>query len=867
MTDARPPTPAESAAILVLRQLAEHIRGSADLSTPGQGPAPAENDAAPCPGYLETIARLLEEGARELEALVDHPGEAVAAAVLQGRDHEAVKRFFHLGLTCYLHGEYQQAAAHFTAALQLDPTDARLHAHRGDAYRLVCNYERAIADFEAALRLDPCNASVLLSRASAYQDSGAHERAAADCTAVLAATPNNAAAYRIRAAACAALGSHDAALADLTTAIALAPEDAEAYYQRGVVRVGLRQYTQAVADLNRVVELNPHHVPAYLHRGFAHRCLNDYAGAIRDYSEVLRHHPSNVLALAGRGSAYRLTGDLARALADYEEALRLEPGNARVHSSRGVLYRIQGDLERARADLDEAVRREPENWAALYHRSKVFLVTGRFAEALADLTKALSLNPRIGVAYLSRAVIHDRLGQNEEGIADGTQAVILDPRSAAARLVRGVVYSHRADHAAAVADLTEAIRLDPRLALAYQERSMAYILQGEHDRALADCSQLLTLEPGNAQAYANRSIVHHFKGDVQKALTDYSRAMQLDPRCLLAGWNQALAESARLQTAQRLADTIDGLRLESSVGEAPPPARFQIVLRPPRVEGGEEEAATPAGVSSPPAEPEGDRSVSASKETRPRRPATTDAPRRKPERPANVAPAVEQAAALLDDLAAERQPASARSGPAPDRIANGTTVASAPAARTEAAVPATERSPLARPVWKPRPRPARKAGADEETDSRGTWRKRGVLAATGLAALVLIGLGSRYIHWDHVRVYPAHGQAAYEGKPIPNARIILDPAWTEDPPFPRPHALVKDDGSFVLGTYGKEDGAPPGEYRVSVQWLVQTQKIETEGNPLPRNLLPARYGNFATSGLSVQIQQGENLLPVLQLKR
>ena len=79
-------------------------------------------------------------------------------------------------------------------------------------------------------------------------------------------------------------------------------------------------------------------------------------------------------------------------------------------------------------------------------------------------------------------------------------------------------------------------------------------------------------------------------------------------------------------------------------------------------------------------------------------------------------------------------------------------------------------------------------------------------------------------------------------------------------------ALVKDDGSFVLGTYGKEDGAPPGEYRVSVQWLVQTQKIETEGNPLPRNLLPARYGNFETSGLDVQIQQGENVLPALQLK-
>jgi len=78
-------------------------------------------------------------------------------------------------------------------------------------------------------------------------------------------------------------------------------------------------------------------------------------------------------------------------------------------------------------------------------------------------------------------------------------------------------------------------------------------------------------------------------------------------------------------------------------------------------------------------------------------------------------------------------------------------------------------------VWRPSPQPVKKDGADEDTDAQGKWKKRGMLAATGLAALVLICLGSRYIHWDHVRVYPTHGQAVYEGKRIPNATILLDP--------------------------------------------------------------------------------------------
>jgi tetratricopeptide (TPR) repeat protein len=550
---------------------------------------------------------------------------------------------------------------------------------------------------------------------------------------------------------------------------------------------------------------------------------------------------------------------LVTALADFEEALRLEPGSARVHGTRGVLYRARGDLERARADLDEAVRLEPKNWAARYHRGKVLLAVGRFAEALADVTAALSVNPRILAGYLSRAVIHDGLGRHDEGIADSTQALTLDARSPVARLVRGVVHSHKGDHAAAVADLTAALRLDPRLAPAYQERGMAYTLQGEHDRALADCNRLVALEPGNAQAYANRSIVYHFKGDTQKALTDYSRAVQLDPHCLLAGWNPALAESARLQTAQRLADIIDGLRPESAA-EAPSQARAQLVPRPSRPSGDEKDAAAP--IASPPlAGPEGDGLASPAKETRPRRPAAAEAPRGKPKPSAKLAPAEEQAAALLAGLTPGPQQARAPVRPAPDRTGTGTTVGSAPSACTEASVPGAERSPPTRPVWKPSPRPVRKTDADDDTEAQGKWKKRGVLAAAGLATVVLIGLGSWYIHWDPVHVYPAHGQAAYEGKPIPNASIVLDPAWTKDPPFPRPHALVKDDGSFVLATYGKDDGAPPGEYRVSVQWLVQTQIIETEGNPLPPNLLPARYGNFETSGLSVQIQQGRTSCP------
>jgi hypothetical protein len=36
---------------------------------------------------------------------------------------------------------------------------------------------------------------------------------------------------------------------------------------------------------------------------------------------------------------------------------------------------------------------------------------------------------------------------------------------------------------------------------------------------------------------------------------------------------------------------------------------------------------------------------------------------------------------------------------------------------------------------------------------------------------------------------------------------------------------------------------------------------------LPQSILPPKYGKFETSGLTVQIHEGENSLPALQLRR
>src|SRR5262249_35384705 len=139
-----------------------------------------------------------------------------------------------------------------------------------------------------------------------------------------------------------------------------------------------------------------------------------------------------------------------------------------------------------------------------------------------------------------------------------------------------------------------------------------------------------------------------------------------------------------------------------------------------------------------------------------------------------------------------------------------------------------------KPASQARARPQKKNGGDARFLEKWKYHLAG-----GLAAMVLI-----YVFFPtgssgkpaRVPVIPAQGKADFEGKPIPEAAIFLHPVGAKTPPFPRPRAVVQSDGTFVVGTYTKDDGAPPGEYKVTVQWF---QRIGTAGNDhLPINLLP-----------------------------
>ena len=113
-------------------------------------------------------------------------------------------------------------------------------------------------------------------------------------------------------------------------------------------------------------------------------------------------------------------------------------------------------------------------------------------------------------------------------------------------------------------------------------------------------------------------------------------------------------------------------------------------------------------------------------------------------------------------------------------------------------------------------------------------------------------------------LYPVTGKVTgADGKPLEHATVVFHPLDSADPNAVKPHGKVAADGTFTLTTTTAGDGAPPGEYRVTVeQWL-----SSGKGDDPPVNRLPARYGKPDQSGLTATVDAAPTELKPITVKR
>lgn len=126
----------------------------------------------------------------------------------------------------------------------------------------------------------------------------------------------------------------------------------------------------------------------------------------------------------------------------------------------------------------------------------------------------------------------------------------------------------------------------------------------------------------------------------------------------------------------------------------------------------------------------------------------------------------------------------------------------------------------------------------------------GVLSVAAVLLSFVAGCGS------NTSTGQVHGKVTLDGKPLADGSIVTLPESGRGA-----QGIIKN-GEFELGTTGRSDGAAIGKHKVAVISQEKSQAGPEGG--AGKSLIPARYTNPDSSGLTIDVTAGTNT-PTLEL--
>jgi hypothetical protein len=132
--------------------------------------------------------------------------------------------------------------------------------------------------------------------------------------------------------------------------------------------------------------------------------------------------------------------------------------------------------------------------------------------------------------------------------------------------------------------------------------------------------------------------------------------------------------------------------------------------------------------------------------------------------------------------------------------------------------------------------------------------------------LLLVGCESDEPKPERVATIPVSGLVRFEGKPLAGARVVLHPIRPAEG-IPRPVGVTDASGMFRLRTFVTDDGAPLGDYRVTVSCRGPYAGKEEDRDELAPELLPPKYTSPLTTEILVGIYGESVVLEPWNLRR
>ncbi len=389
---------------------------------------------------------------------------------------EPVEDLIEKGKQYQINGDDLKAIECFSAAIRLNPDDARIYRLRAESelpFALSWN-ERCIADYTRALRINPNDYEALCWRGL-----------------------------------CLLSVSKQRAIADLTRAreiLKRLPESADVLKYRALARF-LQDPKTGHDELKTWRDKYPQNIEANFYL-----CCNSFNRG-------------------NKREANQFGGQALQTL--YEEA-RIHPNSSNLRMMARAAVQT-GRVDESIEWLSELLKETPESSHALYWRSYLRLFEKRSSTALAELEKSVRLQPQ----YLSRVLHLADVQNNESNYAEAARnfALILTarPDDSSIRIKRVGCLKALGKEKLAIEELNSALvrkPMDYKLlqTLSDLEKPIDPESSRRHLKEAVSAIDLLIKErPRDTELYVDRAGIHQSADSFDKALSDFNRAIALEP--------------------------------------------------------------------------------------------------------------------------------------------------------------------------------------------------------------------------------------------------------------------------------------------------------------------------------------------------
>jgi tetratricopeptide (TPR) repeat protein len=447
---------------------------------------------------------------QELAVLLDKTGEKQLAAAERTRNASLRSREERAANIVALNdeangflqaGNPEAAVKTYGKALQLNPSDAKLHYNLSLALSRLGDQSAEREELLRAVQLDP-------SLSVAQNELG------------LIALSS---------------GKQSEAELRFKKAIAINSGYAEAKSNLGVLYSQQGKNDDAVKLLQQAIQDDPKYPKAYVNLGLIMAQRGAYAEAEQQFRAAIQIDPNNADGFGALGMLAAKSGHGPDAVKIFRRAVALNPKSADAHLNLGIALVDQYDRPGGLKEFSEAARLNPRSAAAHYNLGRFYFESGNYADAREQLQQACKLQANFGNALYFLALT-ERQNKNLDISTELFKKVVsLQPDNADAQYLLGQNLERSGKTVEATEHWKAAVHADPNHSQALF--NLGKVLSKAHDpdaqkyQARFDALQRQQQVTDRIQQLGNFALEAANAQNWPQALEQMSQAIELCGNC------------------------------------------------------------------------------------------------------------------------------------------------------------------------------------------------------------------------------------------------------------------------------------------------------------------------------------------------